>query len=102
MLEDAVRDAAAKAVGELLGLTNKPGIALLAASIPEVLLRIDHISAITGLSVPTIYRQMGIGAFPRPLKITNSARAWRLSEIMAWIDGRERDGGELTVQEGGE
>jgi predicted DNA-binding transcriptional regulator AlpA len=69
------------------------GINILAHRLPELHLRIDQLVAITGLSIPTIYRQMKTGAFPRPYKITpskNGAKAWRLSEIMTWMGGLER------------
>jgi len=75
-----------------LGLDNTPGAGLLAASVRDVLVRIDNVCAITGLSVPTIYRLMSQNKFPRPLKITRTARAWKLSEVTAWVDSRERDG----------
>jgi prophage regulatory protein len=75
----------------LIGLDGKPGAALLAASVRDVLLRIGDVCAISGLSVPTIYRLMSRKQFPRPLKITNTARAWKLSEVMAWVDSRERN-----------
>jgi prophage regulatory protein len=85
-----------KGVGDpatyLIGLDDKPGAALLAASVRDVLIRIDNVCAVTGLSVPTIYRLMRKGAFPRPVKITASARAWKLSEIIAWVETREREG----------
>jgi len=68
---------------------GKPGIALLAASVRDVLLRVSDVCAITGLSVPTIYRMMSRETFPRPLKITSTARAWKLSEVMAWVESRE-------------
>jgi prophage regulatory protein len=74
----------------LIGLDDKPGAALLAASVRDVLIRIGNVCGITGLSVPTIYRQMSKGTFPRPVKITASARAWKLSEVTAWVDGLER------------
>jgi prophage regulatory protein len=64
---------------------------LLAACIPDLCLRIGTVSSITGLSVPTIYREIGQNRFPRPIKLTAGARAWRLSEIMEWIETRERD-----------
>lgn len=73
----------------LIGLDGKPGAALLAASVRDVLVRIDSVCAITGLSVPTIYRLMSRKKFPRPLKITTTARAWKLSEVTAWVDSRE-------------
>jgi prophage regulatory protein len=74
----------------LIGLEGKPGAALLAASVRDILVRITDVCEITGLSVPTIYRLMSRNEFPRPLKITNTARAWKLSEIMAWVDSRQR------------
>src|SRR6516225_6986937 len=75
----------------LIGLDGKPSTALLAASVRDVLVRITDVCAITGLSVPTIYRLMGRESFPRPVKITSTARAWKLSEIMAWVDSRQRE-----------
>jgi predicted DNA-binding transcriptional regulator AlpA len=93
MLENAVREAAARAVSDLLGLDNKPSAQILAASLREILLRVDTVCTVTGLSVPTLYREMSHRRFPRPLKITGHARAWKLSDVMTWIDSRERDGG---------
>lgn len=92
-IKETARDAASKAVYELLGMDHEPTTALLAATVREILLRIDTVCTITGLSVPSIYRLMSQGKFPRPLKITNHARAWKLSEVMAWIDRCGREGG---------
>jgi prophage regulatory protein len=83
---------ATKAAAYLAGHDVQPGTTLLTASIQDVLIRIDYVCAVTGLSVPTIYRLMAKRDFPRPLKITSSARAWKLSEITAWINSREREG----------
>ena len=88
----APKDASAKPASYLIGLDDHPGAALLAASVRDVLLRVDTVCAITGLSVPTIYRLMSRNKFPRPVKITKTARAWRLSEVTAWVDSREREG----------
>lgn len=74
----------------LIGLDDKHGAALLAASVRDVLIRIENVCGITGLSAPTIYRLMGKGEFPRPLKITSTARAWKLSDIAAWVQSREQ------------
>jgi prophage regulatory protein len=83
-------NAAVNPAAYLIGLEDKPGAALSTASVRDILIRATDVCAITGLSVPTIYRLMSRGQFPRPLKITASARAWRLSEITAWIDSRDR------------
>ena len=81
---------AGKPASYLIDLDGQAGAALLAASVRDVLVRIDTVCAMTGLSVPTIYRLMGRNKFPGPVKITNTARAWRLSEVTAWVDSRER------------
>jgi prophage regulatory protein len=87
----ALKEAASNPANYLIGLDDKPGAALLAASVRDVLIRIANVCAITGLSVPTIYRLMSREKFPRPVKITSTARAWKLSEITAWVDSRERE-----------
>jgi prophage regulatory protein len=63
---------------------------LIAAGLRELLIRINSVCDITGLSVPTIYRLIAKQTFPRPVKITASARAWKLSEVVAWVESRER------------
>ena len=90
MSSAAPKNEAVNPAGYLIGLDDKADAALLAASVRDVLVRIDRVSAITGLSVPTIYRLMSQDKFPRPVKITTTARAWKLSEITAWVESRER------------
>lgn len=57
---------------------------------PETLLRRPQVEALVGLSRSAIYKAMSEGTFPRPLKLGTQARAWRKSEIVAWIESRER------------
>jgi prophage regulatory protein len=83
-----------RSVSDLLGVDLDPENSLIASCIRDLCFRIDAVSSITGLSVPTIYREIAQNRFPRPLKITAGARAWKLSEIMAWIETRERDQGQ--------
>jgi prophage regulatory protein len=78
-------------------LGANPADTFLGSCIPEACLRIGAVSSITGLSKPTIYREIAKGQFPRPIKLTASARAWKLSEIMEWINTRERDAAPVTV-----
>jgi hypothetical protein len=56
--------AEANAASYLIGLDDKPGTAFLAASVRDILIRIDNVCAITGLSSPTIYRLMSQHKFP--------------------------------------
>jgi prophage regulatory protein len=97
VLDHIVKDIATKAVADLLGIENNATAELLAAKLPDMLLRADTVSAIVGLSVPTLYRLMAQGEFPRPLRLTGHARAWRLSTVMGWIDGRAQNGAEILA-----
>src|SRR5687767_8939160 len=92
MSEAERSEAVAEVIRKVLGPDGGPSADLVASCIPDVLLRVDRVSAICGLSVPTIYRLMSKGDFPRPLKLTNTARAWKLSQVMAWIESRADTG----------
>jgi prophage regulatory protein len=92
MSSPADKTAAADPASYLIGVDDRPGAAFLAASVRDVLLRIGDVCVVTGLSVPTIYRLISRSRFPRPLKITRTARAWKLSEITAWVESRDRGG----------
>ena len=54
------------------------------------LLRLREVLALCGLSRSTLYRQMGEGAFPRPLRVGVRAVRWRESEIEDWLVSRPR------------
>ena len=52
------------------------------------LLRRPEVERLTGLSRPTIYRQMAEGLFPRPRRIGRRAVAWLASDVEAWAASR--------------
>ena len=56
------------------------------------ILRRREVEALTGLSKPTIYRQVHAGTFPRPVKLGERAVGWRANEINEWLASRERAG----------
>lgn len=52
------------------------------------LIRIEELMHITSLNRTSIYREIGRGAFPRPVKVTGGrATAWLESEVNSWLDG---------------
>lgn len=62
----------------------------------DIGLRLLPIAAVVrkaGISRPYIWKLIGQGAFPGPLRLGKRARAWRSDEIDAWIEARtaERD-----------
>lgn len=66
---------------------------LAAASGGDVLLRWPEVAAIIGVSVPTLYRMIGAGDFPRSIAPTRGTRAWPMSVVQGWIRERIVDGG---------
>lgn len=54
------------------------------------LIRISAVVAKSGLAVPTIYRHMAEGRFPRQTRIGRAA-AWSEREIDDWIAARLAD-----------
>jgi len=57
------------------------------------LLRIRDVLAIIGVSRASLYRLLQSGQFPRPVKISERAIAWREQEIAEWVETRPRLGG---------
>lgn len=57
---------------------------------PPRILRRREVQERTGLSKPSIYREIKRGEFPRPLKLGPRSGGWRSDEISDWIEGRER------------
>lgn len=47
-------------------------------------LRLPQVRELTGRSTASIYRDMKLGRFPRPVAIGRNSRAWRMSEVAAW------------------
>ena len=48
--------------------------------------RMNEVTKRTGLARATIYRRMGEGTFPQPVKLGTRAIAWRSSDVDAWIE----------------
>jgi prophage regulatory protein len=51
----------------------------------EILLRLPEVERRTGLRRAHLYKLARNGAFPKPLKISARASAWRASEVSSWI-----------------
>lgn len=63
----------------------------------ERLIRLPEVEAKTGLKRASIYAAAQKGHFPRPIKISARASAWRESEVMGWIAARLRASGRTDV-----
>lgn len=55
-----------------------------------LLLRLAEVRRLVGLSKPTIYRLIAAGRFPKPVKLSKSAVAWKFDEVVAWTESLVR------------
>lgn len=55
---------------------------------PLKILRRPAVESITGLSRSTIYQNMQVGDFPKPIRLGAKAVGWVESEIVDWIEAR--------------
>ena len=51
----------------------------------QALMRLKNVLSVTGLKRSSLYAQVAVGKFPRPIKIGPRSAAWIESEIDAWI-----------------
>jgi len=49
------------------------------------ILRLAAVLERTGLSRSTLYRKMGLGTFPKQLKISTRCAGWRESDVRVWL-----------------
>lgn len=50
------------------------------------LCRLKTVIELTGLGKTTVYRLMKAGEFPASVKIGANSTAWRVAEVLAWVD----------------
>jgi predicted DNA-binding transcriptional regulator AlpA len=50
------------------------------------LLRINDVVALTTLSKSCINLWVAVGKFPKPMTLSPTLKAWRLKDVVAWID----------------
>ena len=65
------------------------------------LLRRVEVEKLTGLGKTTIYRRMGAGSFPRPVRIDGKGGPvrWRAADVRRWLESRGTGGRDETVRD---
>lgn len=69
------------------------------------MVRRPEVEEVTGLSRATLYRLIGKGLFPSPVKLGPNSVGWKVSAILEWLEGRESVGGppnQSPTQDAGE
>ena len=55
------------------------------------LIRISEAMELTSLSRAHLWRLMKTGNFPAPVVLSRRARAWRLDEVLDWIEQKSAE-----------
>jgi prophage regulatory protein len=53
-------------------------------------IRLREVERITGLSKSSVYRLEALGSFPKRVKLSERASAWKASEVIQWLAERPR------------
>lgn len=58
-----------------------------AASLPDALLKIATVAAVTGLSASTIFRKLAADPpqFPEPVRLGSRCTRWKSASVRAWL-----------------
>jgi predicted DNA-binding transcriptional regulator AlpA len=55
-----------------------------------LLLRLREVVALVSAHRSTVIRWVALGEFPAPVRLPGRRVAWRLAEVIAWTEARER------------
>jgi len=61
------------------------------------ILRLPQVIKITGLGRSTIYRDISLGNFPKPIKLGVKSTGWLSSDISGWIESRIEASNKETI-----
>lgn len=56
-----------------------------AGTLPDALLKVQTVEAMTGLSRPSVYRLMAAGRFPQPVRFGRRCTRWPAAAVREWI-----------------
>ena len=65
----------------------------------KVIERLPAVSARTGLSPSSVYKQIRLGLFPKGTKLTTRATGWDHDEVSKWIEVKLRGASDSEITE---
>lgn len=66
-------------------MTYKTIQPIAAAQVPDALLRLPTVAAVTGLSESSVRRLTAAGKFPAPVATVERRTRWRAGHVTAWL-----------------
>lgn len=58
-------------------------------ALPDALLNVKTVSAVTALSAASIYRKLAAKAFPAPIRMGQRCTRWRSGDVRNWIQAQQ-------------
>lgn len=56
-------------------------------TLPETgFIRLPQVLKIASFSRATLWRRCAAGTFPKPIRLSANISAWRVQEVLAWVD----------------
>ena len=86
MNADTTADQPAPVARKTRGTIPQP---LEAATMPDALLKVQTVTAITGLSASTIFRKTAAGQFPEPIRLGTRCTRWNSGRVCAWLAAQD-------------
>ncbi len=59
-----------------------------ASTLPPLLIEVEGVAEMTGLSVRSIWRFSSSGKMPKPIAIGGKAKRWSYQELLKWVEER--------------
>lgn len=56
-----------------------------AAALPDALLKVQTVAAVTGLSASSIFRKLAARQFPEPVRLGARCTRWKSADLRAWM-----------------
>lgn len=56
-----------------------------AAALPDALLKVQTVAAVTALSPSSIFRKTAAREFPEPVRLGARCTRWRAADVRAWL-----------------
>lgn len=76
------------------GFDQHPRQPLHVAQLREALLKIQTVTAVTGLSESSVRRRVAAGLFPQPVKDGTRCTRWVAGQVTDWLTSKAQEGGQ--------
>jgi prophage regulatory protein len=67
-----------------------------AGTLPDALLKLATVEAMTGISRASIYRRLALDEFPQPVRLGRRCTRWPAATVRDWIQTQQAQAGKAS------